>query len=493
MNKSRIIIILSFSFIGGILLSSLLKIPQQVWLGILFLAVVLIMAGIKMKEAALLGFCLVFLAIGIIRHQSALNWRINDEISGFHNQEIVFKGIVAKEPEKKLDKIKITVESSEIKINQQWQKISGRVLVAVALYPDYSYGDFLEISGQLEEPVKFDDFDYREYLTKDKIYSVIYYPRIKLISEKQGNWFYQIIFNFKDILRRAIDKTLLPGRGSILKAVCLGDKSDISSGLKEKFSRTGVSHIIAISGMHMVIMAEILLFLFLAAGLWRNQAFYLAAAVLAAYILMIGAPASAIRAGIMVGLLFFSQKTGRLNNSFRALVFAGSAMLLINPLLLEIDVGFQLSFAACLGIIYLKPILDAGLSSLSNPFNLRDILTLTFSAQLAVLPLLVFNFGQFSLISPLANLLIVPFLPLLMILGLAISFSGLIFPTLAKIAAFPAWLLLTYFIKTIEFLSSLPGACFNTGKISWIIPLFYYSILILLVRLFKKKKGPFFE
>lgn len=466
-------------------MSSLLKIPRQVWLGILFLAVILIVAGAGRKEAALFGFCLVFLATGIIRHQSALNWRINDEISEFHNQEIVFRGIIVKEPEKKTDKIKITVQSREIKINQQWREVSGRVLIAVALYPDYSYGDFLEISGQLKEPVKFDDFDYQEYLTKDKIFSVIYYPRIKLISEKQGNEFYQMIFNFKDKLRKAIDRTLLPAQSSILKAVCLGDKSDLSPVLKEKFSRTGVSHIIAISGMHMVIMAEILLFLFLAAGLWRSQTFYLAVAVLTAYILMIGAPASAIRAGIMVGLLFFSQKTGRLNSSFRALVFAAAAMLLINPLLLRVDVGFQLSFAACLGIIYLKPILDAGLSSLSNPFNLRDVLTLTFSAQLAVLPLLIFNFGQLSLISPLANLLIVPFLPLLMILGMAIGFSGLIFPFFAKIVAFPAWLLLTYFIKTIEFLSSLPGACFNTGKVSWIILLLYYSVLILVIRLFQ--------
>jgi len=470
-------------------LDPLLKNSRPVWLGILFLAAVLIASGTKWKKAVLFGFCLVFLAIGIIRRQSAVSRRNNDQISGFYNQEIVFRGVIAKEPEQRIDKKRITIESREIIINGQWQETSGKVLIDAALYPDYSYGNFLEISGQLREPARFEDFDYQEYLAKDKIYSVIYYPRIKLISEKRGNIFYQAIFNFKDKLRQAIDKTLLPPYGSILKAVYLGDKSNLSDSLKEKFSRTGVSHIIAISGMHMVIMAEIILFLFLAVGFWRNQAFYLAVAVLITYILMIGAPASAVRAGIMAGLLLFSQKIGRLNSSSRALAFAAAAMLLINPLLLKNDVGFQLSFMACLGIIYLKPILDGWLSRLPNPFSLRDILTLTFSAQLAVLPLLVFHFGQLSLISPLANLLVVPFLPLLMISGLVISFIGLFFPLLARIAAFPAWLLLNYFVKTIEILSSWPIACFNLGKISWIILPFYYLILIAAVCFYQKVKA----
>lgn len=486
MSKSRIVVIFSFCFIGGILLSSLFKIPQPVWLGNLFLAAGLIAAGTIRKKAALFGFCLLFLITGIIRHQSVVNQRQNDEISGFINRKITFRGIIVKEPERKIDRIRITVESRETEINRQWQKTSGRVLIDAALYPDYSYGDFLEISGQLKEPVRFESFDYQEYLAKDKIYSVLYYPQIKIISSKQGNPVYQFIFAFKDKLRKAIDRTMLPSQSSILKAVYLGDKGDFSSALKELFSRTGVSHIVAISGMHMVIMAEILLFLFLGLGFWRGQAFYLVSAFLAAYILMIGAPASAVRAGIMAGLLLFSQKIGRLNDSFRALVFAASAMLLINPLLLKIDAGFQLSFLACLGIIFLKPILDDWLFRLPNPLNLRDVLTLTFSAQLAVLPLLVFHFGQLSLISPLANLLIVPFLPFLMIAGIVISFVGLIFPALAKIAAFPAWLLLNYFIKTMEILSSLPGACFNIGKISWIIFPLYYLILISAVRFCQK-------
>lgn len=475
-------------------MSSLFKIPRPVWLGNLFLASGLVAAGLKWEKAALFGFCLLFLTAGIVRHQSAVNQRQKDGISGFVNQKATFKGMVIKEPERKLDGTRITVESSEIEINQQWRKTSGRVLISGALYPDYSYGDILEIDGQLKEPVWFEDFDYQEYLAKDKIYSVLYYPQIKIISSKQGNPVYQFIFAFKDRLRKAIDRTMLPPQSSILKAVYLGDKGDFSSALKELFSRTGVSHIVAISGMHMVIMAEILLFLFLGLGFWRGQAFYLVSAFLAAYILMIGAPASAVRAGIMAGLLLFSQKIGRLNNSFRALVSAASAMLLINPLFLKIDAGFQLSFLACLGIVFLKPILDEWLFRLPNPLNLRDVLTLTFSAQLAVLPLLVFHFGNLSLISPLANLLIVPFLPFLMIAGIVISFVGLIFPALAKIAAFPAWLLLNYFIKTMEILSSLPGACFNIGKISWIVLPLYYLVLILVICFIKKmarsKNGP---
>jgi len=392
----------------------------------------------------------------------------NEENSQYYDQEVTLKGIIIKEPEQRINQQKFQFKAKEI---------PGKILISTELYPQYYYGDELEITGKLQEPAVFEDFDYQEYLAKDKIYLVMYWSKINRLAQNQGNWFFQRIFNFKDKLRNIIEQTLLPPQSSILKAIFLGDKHSLSDELKEKLNISGTRHIVAISGMHMIIMTQILLFLALGIGLWRKHAFYFVISLLALYILMIGTPASAVRAGIMAGLLLIAQKLGRLRSAGRAIVFAAVIMLLINPLLIKSDVGFQLSFMACLSIVYLKPILDEKTIKWPNPFRIKDILTMTLAAQLGVLPLLIFHFGQLSLISPIANILIVPLLPVIMISGIFLCFFGLVWLSLAKIIAYPIWFILTYILKVVDYLS-FPLAVYEFKNISWIFLISYYLILI---------------
>jgi len=487
MRKSKILLCFCLAFIVGVSISSLVIVSQSIWLGILILGTLLIVFGsisrFKLFGLVAFGFCLLVLAGGIIRYQSVLTDDIIKEITGYYDQEIVFNGIIIEEPEKRINQQKFQVESKDI---------PGKILVTTELYPEYNYGDELEISGKLREPAQFEDFDYQQYLAKDKIYLVIYYSEINRLSEGQGNWFKQRIFNFKDRLRNVIEQTLLPPQSSILKAIFLGDRYGLSDGLKEKLNISGTRHIVAISGMHMIIMTQILLFLALGIGLWRGQAFYFVVILLILYITMIGAPASAVRAGLMAGLLLLAQKIGRLRNADRAVVFAATGILVVNPLLLKSDVGFQLSFMACLSIIYLKPILDAKTAKWPNPFRLKDILTMTLAAQLGALPILIFHFGNLSLISPLANLLIVPFLPVIMISGIFLVFTGLVWLGLAKILAWPVWFLLSYVVKVVDYLSSFPLAAYEFKNASWGILGMYYVGLVVFILYEKKKLGNYF-
>ena len=412
-----------------------------------------------------LSFIIIILIISLLNGFGTESEKVNQ----YYDQEVVLEGIIINEPEQRINQQKFEFKT---------ENIPGKILVTAELYPKYKYGDKLKISGILREPAVFDDFDYRAYLAKDKIHLVIYYSQIIKLDENQANWFYQRIFNFKDKLRDVIEQTLLPPQSSVLKAIFLGDKYGLSNELKEKLNISGTRHIVAISGMHMIIMSQILLFLGLAVGLWRQQAFYFVLILLFIYILMIGAPASAIRAGIMAGLLLLAQKSGRLRSADRAVVFAATIMLLINPFLLKSDVGFQLSFIATLSIIYLKPILDDKTNKLPNPYQIKDILTMTLAAQLGTLPILIFHFGRLSLISPLANLLIVPLLPVIMISGIVLSFTGLIWLSLAKIIAWPVWFLLTYVVKVVDYLSAVPLAAYEFKSASWIFLIGYYVILV---------------
>ena len=225
-------------------------------------------------------------------------------------------------------------------------------------------------------------------------------------------------------------------------------------------------------------------------GLWRGQAFYFALAILVLFIIMIGAPASAVRAGIMGGILLFAQKIGRLNNSGRAVVFAGAVMLALNPLLLKFDVGFQLSFLAVLGIIYLKPIFDKWLNKiLPQKFNAKSVITMTFAAQIGTLPILIYNFGRISFISPLTNVLIVPALPYVMGAGFIFSLASVLWLGLGKILIWPTWFFFAYVTKLVEWLSKIPFAAKEISDVHWGWLVGYYILLVGWLIWYKKKKA----
>ncbi len=399
----------------------------------------------------------MFLILGVWRHQTAING-INWPKEG----DVVFSGIVAAEPDVRDNNTKlILVETDSLNPNRL-QMISGKILATIGKYPEYKYGDELKISGRLEIPVVFDDFDYRSYLAKDGIYSVMYYPKIEYIGKNEGGLafiIYSKILQFKDKIRNVIYENLSPPQSSILGAMILGDKSRMPEELKEKLNIVGLRHITAISGMHVTIISLILMQFLLGMGLWRGQAFYIALSFLFLFVVMVGLPSSAIRAAIMAGSLLWAQKIGRGASAFRLIVFAAVIMLAINPLLLEYDVGFQLSFLAVTGIIFLSPRLKQWLRKVPDQkfVNLRSILAMTLAAQAFTLPVLVSSFGRLSLIAPLCNILVLPVLPFILGSGFIFSLAGILWQPLGWVLSWPAWLLLTYVFKIAEWFSGLPG------------------------------------
>ena len=184
---------------------------------------------------------------------------------------------------------------------------------------------------------------------------------------------------------------------------------------------------------------------------------------------------------------------GRLSLSSRAVVFAGVVILAVNPLVLKLDVGFQLSFLAIIGIIYLMPIFQIWLKFFPNfnIFPLRSLLAMTLSAQIFTLPILIYNFGYMSLVALITNVLIVPLLPYIMILGFISGLGGMLWPLLGWILSFPAWLLLSYLTGIIDWFSRLPFSSINL-EISWIWLIFAYLVLVCVTwRLNKKQKFKF--
>ena len=428
MTPSKILFCLCLSFIGGIFLNSLFGISQIYLLGFLISGILLISVFWRHKNLVVIGFCILFLVAGIWRYQSFLSKLENSEIKKHINENVTLIGIVDGEPgiREKVIKLKIKIEG-----------IDDEILITTRRYPEYRYGDRLKITGRLEEPQVFEGFNYKNYLLKDGILAVINFPEITFWGKDFGNPIMKILFLFKNKLKESLNGLMSPPQSALLEALFFGDEENISKDWKEKFNLTGTRHITAVSGMNITIISALILNFLLSVGFWRQQAFYFSIILILLYILMIGAPASAIRAGIM-GLLFLTaQHFGRISTGSRAIVFAATLMLFLNPLLLKFDIGFQLSFLAILGLIYLQPTFSDFFKRIPNLLQLRYTLSSTLSAQFFTFPILIYNFGQISLISPLTNILIIPFLPIITILGFIFSFLGIIFQPLGYFLSWP--------------------------------------------------------
>lgn len=433
------------------------------WLGFLISGFFLLPFFFFRKRALALGLCFIFFAIGLWRYGETAIKPANDG----GNPSVVF-GTVVREPILKENSKQLVVRAKE-----------ETVLVISDRYSQYQYGDKLKISGELKLPPEFEGFNYRGYFAKEGIYHLVSYPKIELLEKGKGNAVVTALFSFKDRFRGVIQKYLSPPQSGFAEALTLGDEIDFSNVWKEKLNITGTRHIAAVSGMNITIIAFLITSFLISLGFWRSHSFYLSVFLLSLYILMIGAPSSAVRAGLMGVLLMASQNMGRLSSAGAAIVFAAGFMLFSNPLLLKFDVGFQLSFLAIIGIIYLQPILFDCLNKIPNPkfFPARTTLSATFAAQIFVFPILIYNFGTISLISPLANLLIVPFLAPITILIFLFSLSGMIFFPLAFLLLPPAWLSVSYIAFVVDLFSRFPLASLSVVGVHWIWILISYLML----------------
>jgi competence protein ComEC len=370
----------------------------------------------------------------------------------------------------------------EPEIKNQYQNLvvvapdKNKFLINAYAYPQYFYGDELEIKCLLEIPEN-KTFDYRMYLAKEGIFYLCQKAKIEVIAHNQGNKFYTLILKIKSQLQKNIDKAIPAPQSGLLSGLLLGGDDKLSQEMQDNFSRTGMTHIVAVSGYNVTIIAEYLMLLGIFLGLWRKQAFWFALVGIFLFVLLVGLPASAVRAGIMGSLLLWAMKNGRLANAQNAIIFSAGIMLLINPLLLRYDIGFQLSFLATIGIVYFSPFLENQMIKKYRAWGIWEILVLTLSAQVFVLPIILFNFKNLSLVSPLANLLVLPIIPLTMFLGFGLIIFQFVFPPLAVVFSWLTFLPLKYETAAIQFLAGLKYSSLTIENFSWLWVLMWYIII----------------
>ncbi len=471
-------------FAAGIFLASLIFVEWWVILLALVLGLGFIFWTWFLKNKLLFwGALALIFVIGVIFYQSDDYWRQKNSSAYLNGQNVAaVQAIIIGEPE---DKDSFVWLKAEL-IGQ----LHGKVLIKARPHlKDFQYGDKISFSGQLEAPKNSGDFDFQAYLAKDSIYSVVDFPEIEIISRHNGSKIQSLLFQIKSEFQKQINSFLSEPEAGFLSGLLLGNRQNLSPALKNNLQRSGTSHLIALSGYNITIVATAVLSLFLFLGFNRRSAFWFSVFIIILFVLMTGASASVVRAAIMGILLILGQKLGRVYYPRNALFLAALIMIIINPRILRFDLAFQLSVMATLGLIYFTPFFQKILKAEKQSFlNWRNNLSTTLAAQLAVLPLLISGFGYFSPVAPVANILIITLMPATMFFGFLTVILGLTFNLLGQFAAFLTHWFLKYEIFVIDFFGGLKFASVSFGKFQELAAWLSVVLVIFLFFIAARKK-----
>jgi competence protein ComEC len=496
---------IAVAFCLGIVIARWLRLPASILAGgfiiVLFAAFVALWqkekaAALRKPDALLLLACLL---AGILRTHLAQTPNRND-ISFFADSsaEVLLAGTVDDFPERRKARYRFVLRAENIKNDSIWTATQGRVLVSGDSLSAVGVGDKLLLRGYLRLPDASRNpgaFDYRAYLQAQDITAIFYAGKqAPLWRESARGWWQwrRIVSRTKNWIEAQLASFSEGQRLALLKGLLIGERDEISKEVSEAFARTGLVHILAVSGSNVGFIALIIvtaLHLFRLSRRWHAP--FLLTGIFF-YMILTGAQPPVVRATIMATVIILGELFERDADLYNSLGVAALIILLWQPLQL-FQLGFQLSFAAMLGIAYLyEPLLALFKKWLRlnwRPIHLTAmLLAVSFAAQFATLPFSVQAFGRLPLAAIVGNLFVVP-----------VSFIIILASTLACVFSFvePAAQLFGYVADLttgglIDFtrrLAQMPLAYVDSVYISPLLLLFYVIVIVALVEWRRSPEG----
>lgn len=392
-------------------------------------------------------------------------------VQQFYNQKVVLTGkiiedvSVGKKKEKQLRLKEVTINS---------KKAYGQFWVTTQSGVDIKRSDKVTVEGKLKEG--FGSFNGSVSFAK-----IIKVERIKGEDTARDvrDWF---AANVREVVKEP--------QASLGIGFLTGQRSTLPDSLDEQLRIVGLTHIVVASGYNLTILVRFARRLFVRySKYWATVS---ASVMICGFVLVTGFSPSMSRAALVTGLSLAAWYYGRKIHPLVLLLFAAAITVLINPSFLWGDIGWALSFTAFAGVMLLAPLLLHYFWGSQKPRGLSQNLVETTSAQIATLPIIALMFGKYSLLALPANLLVLPFVPLAMVLTFVAGIFWVFMPTL-HVTAIPAEILLSYMIYVVNWLASLPGAQgeINFTAITFIVS--YIAIILLGLFLWRKTKHNFRE
>jgi len=460
-----------FGFATGILARSLSDLHSAFIFLLIFLsALCLVCYFLFSKKAKIILLISLFLfsaSLGAFRFELSAKNTGDAILNNLIGVKTTFTGMIDEEPSIREKNIALTIRIRK-----------AGALVTVPSGGNYAYGDTVNFSGVLEQPANFTTdqgkvFDYIHYLRKDGIFYVMKNPEIAVVSHGGGSFIKRMLFSAKEKFLEKMNDAIPKPESTLMGGLILGEKSSFSSILRQSFVTTGTIHIVALSGYNVTIVAEWIMKLL--SFLPRNFSFAGGIATIILFVIMTGGASTAIRAGIMAVLALVARASGRDYAAGRALLLAGTAMILINPFILAFDVSFQLSFLVTIAVIYLSPRAEKYFMWIRWKW-LRDIVAITLSAYVFVMPFILYVMGNLSLVALPANIAILPLIPITMIFGFITGFAGLISHFLSLLPGMLSYFLLHYELIAVLFFSRLPFSSLAIPNFPLLFTILIYAV-----------------
>jgi len=510
-SKSKTFFTFCFYFLAGIIIFSIFELHLKfVYLYLfLFISISQIIIFWKNKKVRFVFLCFSFFVFSVVRYQLAFPLSAND-ISHYYGEIMDLQAVVVDEPDIRQDKVNYVVKSIKYKAFvpssgrgvESASNVNGRLYLQLPLYPRYNYGDELKLTCRVNQPEPTTDgFRYDMYLARFGIFALCTNPQVQRVGEgssahaqsKEGNFFYDKIFKLKNAVAQKVQTLWVEPQASFMAGLLYGYRGGLGD-YNELFNRTGVSHIVAVSGYNISVIAVVLSTILIYLWVPRKKAFWLIVGGIILFVIFTGASASAVRAGVMGIVALLAKQLGRLSRLTNILVLAVVVMAVQNPLVLIWDAGFQLSFAAMCGLVFIAPLIEKPLKKLFHIndahipqffLSINEALAVTLSAIIATLPLILYQFGRLSIVAPLVNLLILWIIPYIMLLGFVSVILAFVFQPLGQLLAYLGHFGLQYILIVVKWFGNLTFSAVEM-KISWWVMVVMYGVMIYII--YKKTK-----
>ncbi len=390
------------------------------------------------------------------------------------------------------------VEDPDIRLNSQQLKVKiiGQkifLLVSTNRITEYRYGDIVRVEGKLSQPENFitnqgKEFNYIKYLANQDIYFLFKYPQIEILSRGNGNPLYAQLYKLKNSFVKSINNVIDLPESSLASGLVLGLRGGFDEEMRNNLIETGTIHIVALSGYNVSIVAEGVM-KFLGRIFSQGVSTTLGIITVILFVIMTGAEATAIRAGIMAIIMLVGRITGRKYLAGRALIIAALLMIAYDPRVIT-DMSFQLSFIAATGVLFLTPKVFRWFYFLPIHLGIREMTASTVAASIFVMPLILYSTGVLSFVSLFVNFLILLFIPWAMLFVFLAGLLGFVSKFIALPFGFIAYVILHYILSTISTFGSFTFSSVSIRSFPLIITVFLYVILVWWVFFKKEKEKP---
>tara|TARA_B100000508_G_scaffold123897_1_gene106871 strand:- start:3360 stop:4934 length:1575 start_codon:yes stop_codon:yes gene_type:complete len=476
--KSFVPIAVIAAFVVGVAARTVYELPPEFLWWLLGLALVMGVVWRRNRRAIsapvlfVFGLSLAAFVAGVVRTDIA-SWQfVDSSLETSVGKEIRLEGVVVREPDYRARTVHLYVETDD-----------DLVLVTADRLQGVLYGDLVKVSGKLKEPESFTTelgrtFNYPGYLLARGVQYQISFAEVSVADRNLGNPIIAALLSAKQHFIEKLDTVITEPAVGLGKGLLLGIKSALGEEIETNFRRSGLTHIVVLSGYNvMLVVAFILFCLSFVLGLRGRVVFGLLGIV--AFALIVGLSATVVRASIMAGLVLLAQLYGRRYDVVRALFVAGLMMVLINPYIVLYDIGFQLSFVATLGLVLLLPQFESTVVTETRKLHLKEFFFATLATQIAVLPLLWYHIGEISIVAVLVNVMVLPVVPLAMFGTFLAGLAGFFSQIVALGFGLLAWVPLQFILLVSQYAAALPFATVLLPEISALTVGLMYTAMLL--------------